>query len=102
MATITLSYTPINGEAKSFELDDDGVIKFIAPSRGSNWYLSFDAMPTSAPTEAQRRAIARIWLGDKSVVTVGPNARVSRWAFEGLRPDDVSRIYGTGAKVYLA
>lgn len=54
------------------------------------------------PTAAQRRTLARWWLGDERPYGMTIGEPVARWAFAGLTPQQISDRYGDGRPVYLA
>lgn len=55
------------------------------------------------PTEAQLRTLARWWLGiDVPFGLTGLGGPVCSWAFRGTDPQELSKKFGDGRKVYLA
>lgn len=64
-------------------------------------YLTFAAIPTAAPTEAQRAMLAARYL-DRAE-TRKPGAKVCQWAFAEIgSAQTVSDRYGDSRKIYLA
>ena len=113
MSAVTLRYTKGYERGSpnvTVELDEMGSIREISRiacnadphnSLPQNQYLHFLALPESEPTEAQRAVLARVYLGDRSVLPC-PGAEVCRWAFAGMDPQSVSAKYGDSRKIYLA
>jgi len=70
---------------------------------GDNQCLHIERESRGPATEAQRRTVARWYLGvDPRPYGLCPGGTLCKWAFAGLAPDEVSRMYGDGSPVYLA
>lgn len=90
-------------------IDQDGVIhdwiaKWTALNTSSYWCFT-DVTPPE-PTEAQRAAIARLYLRIERPFAMSdahsPNHSIMQWSFKGLTPQQISDQYGTGDRVFLA
>lgn len=95
--------------ATTYEMDDSGSLTVVSQQANPNTvpaqdspYLQLAAQPAEAPTAAQVEALAKCWLGDRSEIAQPLGHSTCVWAFAGLTPEDISRRYGTGAKVHLA
>ncbi len=117
MATITFRAVLSSGsavrESVHYQMDDMGKTEEVSripawqDTPGATHYLGFVDHPTEGPTEAQREVIAKTYLTPAKDGTgplpAFPNAAVCAWAFAGLGgPDEVSRRYGNGRKIYVA
>lgn len=70
---------------------------------GDNHYLHIQQEQRGPITEAQRRTVARWYLGlDPRPYGMALGSTLTAWAFAGFTPKQLSERYGDGRKLYLA
>lgn len=69
----------------------------------THWHFSrLSPQKGQEATEPQRAAIARLWLGIRPPFGLGRcGGPLSAWALSGIDPQEISRRYGTGKRIYL-